>query len=31
MLLTLGFEAEPSLKLLHDSCDLRLMANVSQQ
>ena len=31
MLLALGLEAELSLKLLHDSCGLRLMANVRQQ
>jgi len=31
MLLALGLEAELSLKLLHDSCGLRLMANMSQQ
>ena len=31
MLLALGLEAELSLKLLHDSCGLRLVANVGQQ
>ena len=31
MLLALGLEAELSLKLLHDSCGLRLMPNVRQQ
>src|SRR5439155_4287294 len=31
MLLALGLQAEFSLKLLHDSCGLRLMPNVRQQ
>jgi hypothetical protein len=31
MLLALALEAELSLKLLHDSCGLRLMPNVGQQ
>ena len=31
MLLALGLEAELSLKLLHDSCGLRLKPNVRQQ
>ena len=31
MLLALGLQAELSLKLLHDSCGLRLMPNVGQQ
>jgi hypothetical protein len=31
MLLVFGLEAELSLKLLHDSCGLRLVANVGQQ
>ncbi len=31
MLLALGLEAELSLKLLHDSCGLRLVPNVGQQ